>query len=254
MTFYSSQSRLTLLLLLIVSLVTSTTLYAKPDYQREKRWANEIIPGLIIADSIYLTQKNKHQFLGLLAESDNKKLAVIVVHGMGIHPDWGFVGTMRRDIFDYGYTSLSIQMPILGADASYKVYPTLFSDAAERLQLASDYLKSQGYDKIIIVSHSNGSRMSRVYMIKNPKNITAWVALSLTQGDSFTGITALILDIYAENDFDHVLANIDLRKQFLKKNRYSSQIMIPNTDHFFVGQEDLLFKEIKSFLDKIQKI
>lgn len=251
MTHHLKTTHRILLSLLIVLLFNTSTLYAKPDYQREKRWADEIIPGLIIADSIYLAQKNKHQFIGLLAESDNKKLAVIVVHGMGIHPDWGFIGTMRRDIFDYGYTSLSIQMPILAANASYKAYPTLFSDAAERLQLATDYLKAQDYGKIVIVSHSNGSRMSRVYMFQNPKDITAWVALSLTQGDTFTGITAPILDLYGENDLEHVLASTELRKQSLTKNKYSTQKMIPQSNHFFAGQEELLFIEIRQFLDKI---
>ena len=62
-----------LLLLLTASLVqaqsepdrSGDTGNIKPDYAREKRWAEEIKPALVVGDAIYLAQKNGHKFLAL---------------------------------------------------------------------------------------------------------------------------------------------------------------------------------------------
>lgn len=223
---------------------------AAPDYAREARWANEVIPGLVVGDPIYLTQKNHHKFLGLLSETDSKMMAVIVAHGMGLHPDHGMIGAIRQNLTDYGYSTLSIQMPILAANTSYKAYPALFPEAAERLALAAQYLKAKGYKKVVIVSHSNGSRMSRVYMITNPKEVAAWVALSLTQGDTFKGIHAPVFDLYGANDLAHVLASTAQRKASFR-NSASQQILIPAANHFFLNQENAMIMAIKNYIDSL---
>ena len=189
-------------LIILFSIASS---YAAPDYEREQRWANEVIPGLVVGEPIYIEQKNKHRFLGIWSESESKNMAVIVAHGMGLHPDYGMISNIRQTLSDNGYSTLSIQMPILAANASYAKYPALFPEAAERLQLATDYLKAKDFNNVVIVSHSNGSRMSRTYMVTNPANVSAWVALSLTQGDTFKGIKAPVFDLYGDNDLSHVL-------------------------------------------------
>ena len=87
------------------------------DYEREKRWADEITPGLIVGDVVYLQTSNGHKFLNLYTEAAKAKAAVIVVHGIGIHPDWGVIGMLRTRLAEQGYTTLSVQMPVLAADA-----------------------------------------------------------------------------------------------------------------------------------------
>jgi len=221
----------------------------KPDYEREKRWQAEVLPGIFIGDPVYLKQKNQHEFLGILSESDDTRMAVVIVHGLGIHPDWGLISTIRQQLNEYDYTTLSIQMPVLAADASSDDYLQLFSDASERIKIAVDYLKKNSYQRVAIVSHSIGSRMSRVYVIDNQSEIDAWVSLSMTQGDAFEGISVPVLDIYGEQDLPHVLAAVNKRKSSLKGNAGSKQMVIPDADHFFNGQLDLLIQKIKKFLD-----
>lgn len=232
---------------LLISLVVAPGLSTAADYAREKRWSEEVLAGLVIGEPIYLTQKNNHQFLGLYTKTENPRVAAILVHGMGVHPDWGITGVLRQRLSDKGITTLSIQMPVLAADASYKDYPQLFPEAVERLQLGVDYLRKQGYQFISIVSHSNGSRMSRVYMASNPEFVNAWVAMSLTQGDDFSGIKVPVLDIYAENDLPHVLNSVTRRKASLI-NDVSEQTVIADTDHFFNGQEEKTLAAIQAFL------
>ena len=108
------------LIAMVLCLVTGLSWSA--DYVREKKWADEITPGIVVGDSVYLTQKNGHKFLAIYTEAKNARLGVIVVHGLGIHPDWGLVGTMRTRLADDGYTTLSIQMPVLANTAKTDDY------------------------------------------------------------------------------------------------------------------------------------
>ena len=51
---------------------------------------------------------------------------VVVVHGLGVHPDWGLIGGLRSGLADAGYVTLSVQMPVLAATATRDDYaPTL---------------------------------------------------------------------------------------------------------------------------------
>jgi len=242
-----------ILLNLLLFIPGHATTAAVPDYPREQRWANEVIPNLIVGEPRYFTQTNQHKFLGIYSETDNRAMAVIVVHGMGLHPDWGLISTIRQQLFDEGYSTLSIQMPVLAADASYKQYPALFPEAVERLQISVQHLKKRGYKKIIIVSHSNGSRMSRLFMINNPVDVTAWIALSLTQTDTYNGIHAPVFDLYGDEDLPHVLSAVKQRKATLK-NKLSQQYAINGANHFFNNKEQELMQRIKDYLDVIKQI
>jgi len=253
----SSSLKITQCVIILLNLLVFTSLNAStalaPDYPREQRWANEVIPDLIVGEPLYFTQRNQHKFLGIFAETDNRAMAVIVVHGMGLHPDWGMISTIRQQLFDVGYSTLSIQMPILAADASYKQYPALFPEAVERLQISVQHLKKRGYKKITLISHSNGSRMSRIFMTDNPVEVTAWIALSLTQTDTYSGIHAPVFDLYGSEDLPHVLSAVNQRKASFH-NKHSQQYAIRGADHFFNGKEDEMVKRIKSYLNVINKI
>ena len=239
-------------------LIVSATAWAGPDYAREQRWADEITPGIVVGDALYLEQKNRHPFLGIYTEADNAKMGLVVVHGTGIHPDWGMIGTLRQRLPDHGYATLSIQMPVLAADAKAEAYAATFPEAVERLQLAVAYLKAKGHQRIALVSHSMGSRMSHAYMVRNPMEVNAWAALGMPAALGkpgvaivYNGIKVPILDLYGAHDLPPTLAGAAKRKASLKGNAASKQVVIPNTDHFFAGQEDAMVKAVKDFLDGV---
>lgn len=241
------------LILVLHLLFSISQAMAEPDYQREKRMADEIVPAILIGKPIYLRQHNQHQFLGIYAQAQQAKIAVIVAHGMGLNPDWGLIGNIRQSIYDFGMTTLSIQMPVLAAEAKPEDYPAIFPDAVERLKLATDYIKKQGYNFIALVSHSNGSRMSRVFMRTGPSDIDTWVALSLTRGETFAGIHVPILDFYGELDLNHVLSSVKARKASLISNRLSKQVMLPGADHFYDGLEEQVAEQIRDFIAFVYK-
>jgi pimeloyl-ACP methyl ester carboxylesterase len=226
---------------------------AAPDYAREKRWADEITPTLVVGDAVYLAQKSGHKFLALYTEAKNARAAVIVVHGLGVHPDWALIGALRSSLPDHGYTTLSVQMPVLAADATREEYLALFPDAAERLAAAVAFLKARGYAKIALASHSIGASMSDRFLAAGPAHgVAAWIAIGIFPTDfSEPGKLGLpVLDIYGARDFPQVLQKADARAAVLMKLKGSAQVEVAGADHFFTGSETALATRVRQFLDQ----
>ena len=242
--------------LISLLLAVSASAFAAPDYVREKKWADEITPGVVVGDPVYLEQKNWHKFLGIYTEAANARMGLVVMHGIGIHPDWGMIGVLRQRLPDHGYATLSIQMPILAVDAKPEAYVAHFPEAVERLQRAVAYLKGKGYKRIALVSHSMGSRMSHGYMIHNPAEVSAWAALGTGTGPglviTYDGIKAPVLDLYGANELPPVLEGAAKRKASLMGKALSKQVVIPDTDHFFANHEEAMVKAVKDFLDAVK--
>ena len=230
--------------------LVSATAWAQPDHAREKRWADEIVPGLVVGDALYLTQKSGHRFLAIHTPAAKPRAAVIVVHGLGVHPDWALIGVLRSELSEHGYTTLSVQMPVLEATARGDAYPPLFADAAERIGAAVAFLKEKGHARIGVVSHSMGARMTNLYLVRNP-GLGAWVAIGLLGPYVEPAKLALpVLDLYGERDFPDVLKAAEARAGALSAVKGAAQIQVAGADHFFAGRESELVKHVRQFLDQ----
>lgn len=240
-----------LIFALMVGLVAQFA-WAGGDYAREQKWADEVLPGLVVGDAVYLQQQNGHKFLTLFTETRNAKMALVVVHGIGIHPDWNMVGALRTQLAELGYTTLSIQMPILANDAKSEAYQPLFPEAHERIGMAVDYLRAKGYQKIAIVSHSMGSAMSWGYVKKHQDKLAAWAALGIGQGLTYKDMDLPVLDLYGEQDLPQVLKRAAARARSLQGKPQSRQVKVAGSDHFFNGHETEMVDAIKQFLDPLK--
>ena len=222
------------------------------DYAREKRWAEEVVPSIVVGEAVWLEAPRTEKFLGIYTEAKNAKGAIILAHGLGVHPDYGLIGELRTRLADAGYTTLSIQMPILAADAPAARYPVLFWEADARFAAAMTYLKRKRYEKVVLLSHSMGSRMANHYVGAHPLvPLAGWISLSISSGD-FAPIKRIkfpVFDVYAENDFDAVLQGAQKRAAVLKRMRGSSQAMVFATDHFFAKKEKELVSLIGLLLE-----
>ncbi len=219
------------------------------DYAREQRWADEILPAILDGDPVWLQQANGHKFLGLHIGSAKPRGAVILVHGMGVHPDWGINGVMRTRLAENGYATLSIQMPVQDASAVPGDYVETFPEASERIGKAVAWLTGKGYAKIAVISHSLGGRMVRSYFLDNKATpVKCWAALSMGF-DDFKGVSVPILDIYAEQDHLPVLNIVAAHKQSLT-NPASVQHMMPASGHFYEGREAEVIDRVRAWLDK----
>jgi pimeloyl-ACP methyl ester carboxylesterase len=236
------------LFLLLLSLAA-----AAQDYEREKRWADDIQSTLMVGDAVWLQQKNGHRFLSLYIQNDRSRPALVIAHGRGWSPDYELYGTLRTRLAELGYTTLSIQLPVLPSTAILGLYIPLYPDARERFQLAVDFLKGKGYRDIAIVSHSLGSTMANQYLIRSEEPaVKAWVFISILQGlEEMYRIHIPVLDVFGERDWDVTRWGASERKAEIDKVPGSAQVVIPRAQHFFEGQEDDLLRVVDGFLRSV---
>jgi pimeloyl-ACP methyl ester carboxylesterase len=227
------------------------------DYAKEKRWSDDIMATLLVGNPVWLEQKNGHKFLTLYTEPAGGKAAargaIIVAHGRGWSPDFELYGILRTKLADLGYTTLSIQLPVLHGTAKLGDYWQTYPDARERFQLAADYLKAQGYKNIAIVSHSLGSTMANQYLMKtDDKTVKAWVMISIINGlEEMYRIKIPVLDVFGSDDWVETIWGAPERKVQILKNPNSGQVVIPDAGHFFEGREDELAAIVAGFLDRV---
>ncbi len=226
--------------------------FAGSDFAREQKWADEVVPGIVVGDPVYLQMKDGHKFLSIYTETKGAPMGLVVVHGIGIHPDWGMVGTLRSQLAEHGYTTLSIQMPILANDAKPEAYDALFPEAAERIDLAVDYLHVKGYGKVVIVSHSMGSAMSHYYVVKHQDKLAGWAALGMGHDLDYAGVHIPVLDMYGQNDLKPVMKFAAKRTATLRKIPRSMQLKIAGADHFYNGHEPEMVQGVQAFLESLK--
>lgn len=243
-----SLSRVFGVIALTSGLVAGGTVQAA-DYAREKRWAEEVEPGVMTGEAMYLKAQGR-KFLTIYTEAEKPKGAVIVVHGRGVHPNWGLIQPIRGQLAEkYGYTTLSIQAPVMGATDKIDKYEPTYPEASARLEAARQHLASKGHKKIFLVGHSLGPRMMQYYLLKkNPVDVVAMVSVGMT-GDYSPALKVPVLDIYGEVDDKDALAGMEKRWSVLRKNKRSKKIVIPGSDHFHAGKEDVLARHIAEYLN-----
>lgn len=226
--------------------------FAQADYAREQRWADEITPAILVGDAVQLALPTGRNFLGIYAPNSKAQAGVVLVHGLGMHPDWSVVHPLRSQLSEQGYATLSVQMPVMAAGVAGEQYSPLFPEAAARIAAAVQYLRNKGHAKIAIVSHSYGARMTNVLLNRpDAPAINAWVSIGITgeYSDPAT-LKAPVLDLYGEQDFPGVIELAAKRAAAIKTIRGSAQIRVAGADHFFNGMDNELVRNVRLFLDR----
>src|SRR4029079_8468765 len=151
------------------------------DYIREGRWAEEVLAALVVGEPVYLATPAPARILALDTQhAGPSKGSVTVVHGLGVHPDWGLNGGVRTGLADAGFVTLSVQMPVLASGATRDDYRATLREASERIDAAIRYLREKGVTRVAIVSHSFGATTANAYLARpEAMAIDAWVAIGM---------------------------------------------------------------------------
>ncbi len=225
---------------------------AVPDHAREDRWAQEVEPQIVVGDVAWLALPGRPRVLAIFTPAaGTTKGAVIVVHGLGVHPDWGLIGELRAKLADRGYATLSVQMPVLAADAPREAYRDLFDDAADRLAAAVAWLRAKGFGNAAFLSHSLGAAMTDAYLARpGTPAPAAWIAVGMP-ADFAAPPRAPVLDVVAERDLPEALAASAARRARLPRDGCSAATSIAGTDHFMTGATTALADAAAAFLDRV---
>lgn len=230
---------------------------AAQDYAREKRLESEIVPALVVGEPVKLRTAAGREFLAIHAQAKAARGAVVLVHGRNVHPDHEVIGSLRMRLVDRGYTTLSIQVPVLGAEAQRveDYYPALFPEAAERIGIAARWLAARGERRLALLSHSMGSWMANEYLDANPSSpYAAWVCLGLTGGFSWGtyGSARPILDVSGSADLPAVMDGAWRRRLALASAAEGSrQVIVAGADHMFAGRDAELARIVADWLDGV---
>ena len=253
----------TLILLFTVSIAQAS------DIAKEKRWAEQIVDAIFDGEPVTL-KDGELEFLAIYTPSStsNTADAAILLHGLGVHPDWDqVIRPLRTGLPELGWSTLSLQMPVLANDAGYEEYAPLFKEVPGRIEAGIKYLKENGAKRVVIISHSLGAAMGSYYLANNqPDLVTGFVGIGMSGGGKhkemnnvllLKSVQVPVLDLYGENDLDSVLASANSRKQSINGRKISStssnsmQKMVPGADHFFDGQNKELINEVSTWLKEL---
>jgi pimeloyl-ACP methyl ester carboxylesterase len=241
----------TLAAFLFCILISSNVRAQQPDYEREKRWSDQIAPAILFGDVVWLKQKNGHAFLAIYTQAEKPRGAVIIGHGRGWNPDFELYGVLRVKLAEQGYSTLAIQLPVLGPGAKMGDYLPTYPDAEERYALAGRFLQDKGFAKIAIVSHSLGATMANQYLIHADSTpVQAWAFISIINGlEEMFRIKIPVLDVFGSRDWEITQVGAYERKKQIDKVPGSEQVIVPDAQHFFEGREEELVKVLVAFLD-----
>jgi len=247
-------------LALLAALPASSAWAQRADYAREQRWADEVVPQLVVGEAVRIEAAGRG-FLALLTPGAGEAAAVaarpalVLVHGVGVHPDHGVIGELRVRLADAGYTTLSIQMPVLGADVTDgHAYAATFDESTARIAAAGQWLRARGATRLALVSHSMGSWMSNVYFERTPQApFESWVCMGITGRLGPMGANRLpILDLRGEHDLALVRRwlSVSARRLTLDDHPGSTQVEIAGADHHYTGREGELARVIAEFVGR----
>ncbi len=241
--------------------VTGTT--AASDIDKEKRWAEQLQDQLVVGEPVRLTAEQQ-DFFALYTPTVGKvqRGGVILLHGLGAHPDWpDVISPLRKNLPDAGWSTLSIQLPIRPNEADFADYPPLFPEANMRISAAIRYLKKQGLSNIVLVGHSLGAAMGAYFLAQKAPDseaVRAFVGIGMGHApgtvahtpDSLAKMTLPVLDLYGTQDLRGVLGSTKARAARQVENTGYRQLAIAGADHFFRGLETTLVKRVSSWLNR----
>ena len=250
--------------LLITALLFSTALQAS-DLAKEKRWADQVVDGIIDGDAVWLNDGTS-EFLGIYTEAEeDRNRAVIVMHGTGIHPDWQqVIQPLRVELTGHNWNTLAIQMPILPNEAEYPEYAPLYDEVAPRVNAAIKYLQENGSKEIFLIGHSQGASMTAYYLSTSKAKVNGFVAIGMAafaDDPRMDAVKALekinvpVLDLYGDGDLQLILKSADARAAAAAKagNEQFTQVKLAGSNHFFDGKENALVQAVASWLEKTAK-
>ena len=236
---------------------------AVPDSAREQRLASEITDAIMDGEVVSLNDGTQN-FMGILTAAEQPRGAVIILHGRGYHPDWEDVAhPLRIGLAAKGWTTLSLQMPVLEKEAKYYDYVPLFANADKRIDAGIAFLKQKGITPVVLAAHSCGAHMAMNWInTKGDGDIVAYVGLGMGATDfgqdmiqtyPLDKMKVPVLDVYGEKEYPQVISLAAERQALMQKagNSNSKQMVLPEADHYFKDKGEELNAVVANWLNSL---
>ena len=136
------------------------------DAAREQQLAERLMETVQVGEPVWLRADGRdfltlhHAALGALPRH-----AVLLIHNMGGHPDWPeVIAPLRRNLPARGWSTLSLQMPLLAPRALADDYGRTLRAAVRRIESGVEFLREQNYSCIVLAGYSFGASQALAYL------------------------------------------------------------------------------------------
>ncbi len=235
----------------------------EPDFAREARLADEIVDAILDGEPEWL-EADGREFLGIYTASDEPGIGVLILHGRGFHPDWAdAVGPLRVGLAERGFSTLALQLPVLGKQAKYYDYLPIFEYAHARIEAGIAFLRAQGRDRIVLVAHSCGVHMALDWIDKaGDGGIDAFAGLGMGATDyrqpmhrpfPLASMRVPVLDLYGSEEYPAVIRMAPERGRAIAAagNPHSRQQVLAGADHYFSNQGGPLVAAVADWIESL---
>lgn len=236
---------------------------AEPDAARELAYATAMAETPRPGEVVWLgAEPEKYLALWMEQTAGRPRGAVLLLHDAGRNADWpDVISPLRVGLPAAGWSTLSIQLPVLSRDAPLDAYAGTVDAASTRLALALAYLSGRKVDNIALVGYGVGATivLRRAVAAEPVPGISGVVLISAVPlpGDDIVAavekLTLPLLDIDAASDLPAILALTErkrgaARRAGIERYRYRR---VEGASHDYEGQGDQLLAIVRSWLERI---
>jgi len=191
--------------------------FANSNYFLEKQISRSLAQTEKKENILWLKTTEKPPILALLAPANTleKQGGVIILADLFQSPDWPIIiHGLRTKLPDYGWETLSIQLPIPVYDISNAELNSTYELTRQRINSAIDYFKTNNISNIVLIGVGQSANFALKYVatlpVKDPKiqaivSIKAYDSRWLTSSELVKKISIPLFDIIPEHDADIVL-------------------------------------------------
>lgn len=252
---------------LLLTLSTQTISAAIWDRDKETLIAERLAGEILDSEVLWIPATSGKAFPAIFSSAGPyaRPTAIILLHGMGGHPDWpALISPLRQSLPARHWTTLSIQLPVLKAGQPVADYSLTLAEGRRRIEQAIHFLQQRNYQQVVLIGHGFGATTA-LYTIDQTRHpaISGLVAVSILARkylEPAVDLLALlaaqtlpVLDIYGANDRPDVIDMAADRRLAARENNHSgfTQIRLEDADHYYTGQEQVLLEEILDWLEQL---
>jgi len=249
-------------LLFLIAHFAGTVTHAdnNPDSQ-ELLWEQALVRA-VDANQIKWLRTPNEKFIALQHAdfTGTLKGGVLLLHGMGAHPDWpDVISPLRTSLPQHGWSTLSIQLPVFGKGGQISDYVGTIASASQRIRAAIDHLKNNGITNVVLLGHGLGASIGVSFLASTPDSgIVAFVGVSMPTYNnaeawmqpvnSIEKLSLPMLDIYGSSDLDSVLINSELRARAARRAGMSASIYRQTTGFESSATAKAAFSKVGGFI------
>jgi len=241
-------------------------------WDEAKEWsvAEKLSHDIEIGQVILLNVANGREFPAVFTRAvpEHGDTVLILIHGMGGHPDWPeVISPLRLLLADNGWSTLSIQMPVLPPEIPLADYGKTLDESQKRIASAIQYLENYGYERVVLVGYGFGAAVAADFLASsNANEVYAFAGISMLARkylepamniyDYLEKLTMPVLDVYGSEDLKTITSTADQRRLAARRNGSSNgfqQIVIWDADHYFSGHDQALYIRLNDWLAELMQ-